>query len=82
MTHESEIRSASDLGRVVRAMRLRAGMTQDEVASMAGISRDYVAKIEGGRSSSILEHQLRILRRMGARISVSFVDANQPTPHA
>lgn len=84
MTDQTEIRSAKDLGRVVRTLRLRAGMTQDDMADMAGISRDYVAKIESGRSSRILEHELRILRRMGARVSVSFdaIDATQPASHS
>lgn len=78
MKNTSEVRSPADLGRVVRTLRLRSGMTQEQLAQVAGISREYIAKIESGRSSSVLEHELRILRRMGAKLTVTFNDAETP----
>ena len=47
-------------------------MTQSELAVQSGLSRDYLAKIEGGRTVSLLEHSLRILRRMGATVTISW----------
>jgi transcriptional regulator with XRE-family HTH domain len=67
-----DVRSGGDLGRAVRGVRGAAGLTQREVAELAGIDPTYLAKIEAGRTVSLLEHELRILRRLGARITVSF----------
>ncbi len=34
--------------------------------------RDYLAQLESGRTVTLLEHQLRILRRCGATVTVSY----------
>lgn len=36
------------LGRVVRAERLRAGLTQESLAGLAGVERAYVGRLERG----------------------------------
>ena len=69
---ESEIRSGADIGRSIRAIRSAQGLTQIEAAELAGIDSTYLSKIEQGRTVSLLEHELRILRRLGARITVSY----------
>lgn len=66
------ITSAADLGRAVADIRRARGRTQAEVAAEGGISREWLAKLEGGRSSRTLDHLLRILRRMGATVTVSW----------
>jgi len=68
------IRSAEDLGAVVADMRRVRRLTQAELARTAGLSREYLAQIETGRSSSVTEHTLRLLRRLGATITISFDD--------
>lgn len=74
MTRTWTIRSAQDLGRAVAELRRAQGKTQVEVAAEGGISRDWLAKLETGRSSTILDHLLRLLRRMGATITVTWED--------
>lgn len=69
-----EIRSGTDVGRAVAELRRRRGMNQEHAADLAGISKAYISKIETGRTSSLLEHELRTLRRLGARIVVEFDD--------
>ncbi|MCU1370134.1 MAG: putative transcriptional regulator [Ilumatobacteraceae bacterium] len=69
---ESEIRSGADIGRSIRAIRSARGLTQIEASELAGIDSTYLSKIEQGRTVSLLEHQLRILRRLGARITISY----------
>lgn len=69
-----EIRSGKDIGSAISDMRQRRGRSQADVAEDAGLTREYLAQIERGRTSSLLEHELRVLRRMGARVTVTFDD--------
>ena len=68
----SEIRSGQDVGRAIRAIRSTRGLTQAQAADLVGLEPSYLSKIERGRTVSLLEHQLRILRRLGARVTVTF----------
>lgn len=70
----SEIRSGPDIGRAIRTIRTSLGLTRLEAAELTGIDPSYLAKIEQGRSVSLLENELRILRRLGARITITFDD--------
>jgi transcriptional regulator with XRE-family HTH domain len=68
------IKTGTDLGRAVAELRGKHGITQAELAELAGLTTAYVSKIESGRTSSLLEHELRILRRLGATITVEMPD--------
>ncbi|MEI7887887.1 MAG: helix-turn-helix transcriptional regulator [Actinomycetes bacterium] len=70
------IRTGGDLGASVAEIRQLSGHTQAQLADEAAISRDYLAKLESGRSTKVLEHLLRLLRRMGATITVSFEESD------
>lgn len=74
---QSEIGSGADVGRAIRAVRSARGLSQGDAAELAGIDPTYLSKIENGRSVSLLEHQLRILRRLGARVTISW-DGEEP----
>lgn len=56
------VRSAADLGAAIAAARRAAGLTQQELASRAGVSRPYLAQVERGRTSRLLELLLDLLR--------------------
>ena len=73
-----QVRSGADLGRSIADLRGRQGLTQSELAVQTGLSRDYLAKIEGGRTVSLLEHSLRILRRMGATVTITWESPDGP----
>lgn len=66
------VRSSADIGRAIAGIRASSGLTQQDVAETIGLSRDYVSHIEGGRSVRLLEHMLRILRRLGATVTITF----------
>lgn len=66
------IRTTRDLGRTVADIRAAQRLTQADLAAEAGLTRDYVAKLETGRTSPLLDHLLRLLRRLGATITVTF----------
>ena len=57
-TYESE--SALAFGQAVRAARVAQGVAQDEFASLAGISRSHMGKIERGEHVPTLPLILRI----------------------
>ena len=69
-----DVRTVEDLGSVIADRRRMAGQNQATLAAQVGLSRDYLSKLERGRSSLVTKHVFRILRRMGATITVSFDD--------
>ncbi|CAN5520047.1 MAG: helix-turn-helix transcriptional regulator [Iamia sp.] len=71
------IRSTDDLGHAVADIRSATGKTQADLAADTGLTRAYVAKIETGRTSPLLDHLLRALRRLGATVTVTF---DEPDP--
>lgn len=72
LEHKWSVRSGADVGRAIASIRAGSGLTQQEAADTVGISRDYLAHIEAGRSVRLLEHMLRILRRLGATVTITF----------
>lgn len=58
------------LGKVIRQARLKAGMTQEELAFRARISRNYVSLLELDEKSPTLETLEPICKALGVRMSV------------
>ncbi|MCC5951428.1 MAG: helix-turn-helix transcriptional regulator [Acidimicrobiia bacterium] len=73
------VRSSEDLGRAVAELRHSRGITQAELADQAGIGRTWLAKLEQGRRNNTVDHLLRLLRRMGATVTITWDDADAPT---
>jgi transcriptional regulator with XRE-family HTH domain len=57
------------LGEELRKSRLKAGLTQEELAFRAGISRNYVSLLELGEKSPTVQILLRICTALGVRAS-------------
>ncbi len=68
------IRTGSDLGLAIAEARRARGLTQAELAERSGMSAAYISKIESGRSSSLLDHAVRLLRRLGVDLVVEVPD--------
>lgn len=64
------VRSPEDLGRSIGELRRAQGLTQDQMAARAGISREWLAQLERGRPSRSLSVMLRLIRRLGADLVV------------
>ncbi len=60
----------SSLGRSVRAMRVREGLTQERLAGMVhdGSGKGYVSRIERGRENVSVGVLVRIARALGCRV--------------
>jgi transcriptional regulator with XRE-family HTH domain len=72
------VRSGEDVGHAVAEIRRRRSLTQEELAAQGGLSRTWLAKLEAGRSATVLDHLLRLLRRLGATVVVTFEDGDGP----
>jgi transcriptional regulator with XRE-family HTH domain len=72
--HTWVVRTGADLGAAVAEIRHQRHLTQTQLASQGGLSRSWLAKLEGGRSSTVLDHLMRLLRRLGATVTITFED--------
>lgn len=68
------VRRGGDLGRAVAGVRAARGLTQAEVAEVAGVERTYLARLEAGATVVLLDRALRVLRRLGATVTVQLDD--------
>jgi transcriptional regulator with XRE-family HTH domain len=59
------------LGGRIKAAREQGGLTQNELAARAGVSRIYIAKLEGGDRQS---PSLPVLDRIAKVLGVTLVD--------
>jgi transcriptional regulator with XRE-family HTH domain len=78
MGHTFIVRTGHDLGKAVREARLSAGLTQEQLAVDADLDRTYLARMESGLSVLLLDRAIRLLRLLGAEISIEMPDR----PHA
>lgn len=68
------IRTGTDVGRSIGELRRKSKLSQNELSELVGLDAKYISKIESGRTVTLLEHELRILRRLGATITVEMPD--------
>ncbi len=66
------VTAGQDIGRAIGFLRRRRAITQADLANRSGVARSYLAQIEAGRTSALLEHELRLLRRLGATIQITW----------
>src|ERR1700675_1183051 len=66
--------SAGDL---VREARLRAGLTQRELASRAGTAQPMIARIERGLARPSLERVLKLVRACGFDLEISLAPLDE-----
>ena len=76
-TREWTVRTGADIGRAVGGIRALRGLTQEELAELVGLDRTYLTRLEGGASVQFVERALRVLRRMGADVTVTVVADRQ-----
>ena len=72
------VRSGGDFGRAIAELRHAHGLTQSELAEQGGLSRPWLAKLEAGRSTPVLDHLLRLTRRLGATVTITFDGGHGP----
>jgi transcriptional regulator with XRE-family HTH domain len=68
------IYTPASLGDAIRHYRQEAGLTQAQLADMAGLHRPYLAGLEGGKETEQLTRLFRVLRQLGVRMTVEKAD--------
>lgn len=69
--------SPAELGRAVRAARLARGLTQEDIADRAKVSRKFVNQLEEGKASAHLGKVLTVMMSAGLVGMVVPVEAMQ-----
>ncbi len=64
------IDDAADIGRVLHSARKERGWTQQQLADSAGVSRDWVVRVEQGSGRVEVQLVLRALSALGMAMSV------------
>ncbi len=73
---QAGIASAEDLGRVVRRIRERHGLSQRELADRLGTSQRYLYELEAGKPKRADARYFEILRRLGVRLIAEIPDGD------
>jgi transcriptional regulator with XRE-family HTH domain len=53
-------------GKELRKLRLKAGLTQEEVGASAGVSREYVSMLESGKNVPTIDVFMRLCHAVHA----------------
>jgi len=65
-----QINSVQDVAGLVRGRRLALGLSQANLATKAGLSRDWINSFEGGKPTVEFTHVLRVLDALDLRIDL------------
>ena len=71
-------RSVLDLGLVVRAVRRSSKVRLDDLAAMAGVSKQFVSDVERGKSTVQLGLVLELLAELGIPLTLDIPEGARP----
>jgi transcriptional regulator with XRE-family HTH domain len=74
------IDTAADAGRYVRELRKRRGLTQEQLAAEAGVSRKFVAEFEAGHDRAELGKALLLMHAAGWSLHATAEPEPEPSP--
>lgn len=66
--------TAAAVGPAIRHYREQAGLTQAQLAEMAGMHRSYLSELEQGHETEQLRRILRLLKLLGVRATLQKAD--------
>lgn len=61
----TQVRSAGELGDVIRAERRRQGLTQAELAELCGVGVTFLSQLENGKRTAEVGKVLDVLTMLG-----------------
>lgn len=61
------------LAQTLREERLKAGLTQEQLAEKVGTKKTYISRLENGKSDIQLKTLFRIFESLGKRVSVTIL---------
>lgn len=65
------IRTASDLGALIREKRLKLGLDQTSLAQKTGTSRKWLVDVESGKPGAQIGLILRTLKALGVTLTIA-----------
>ena len=65
-----EVVAPADLGAVLRAARIAAGLTQADAAALCGVSGPFLSGLERGKPTAQLGLALRVCAGLGVRVAL------------
>ena len=65
------------LGARVRLLRVAAGLSQEDLAELAGLHRTYVGGVERGERNISVLNLIQIARALKVRVSELFTDVDR-----
>ena len=74
--HQSTIRTAAELGQVVRRRRRAQGLTQSELGELAVVGPRFVGELERGKPSVQLHKVLAVLAVLGIAVGLEYPEAS------
>ena len=66
--------TAASVGPAIRQYREEAGLTQEQLADMAGLNRSYLSELEQGKETEQMRRILRLLKLLGVRATLQKAD--------
>jgi HTH-type transcriptional regulator / antitoxin HipB len=78
----ADLRTISDIANAVRGRRLEMGLSQDDLATRAGVSRKWIYEFEAGKPGAELRIVLGVLDALGLELSLGPAQASPATPDA
>ncbi len=65
-----QVQTMAELGALLRETREHAGLTQNELARRARVSREWLMKVEAGRTSAEMPRVLDVLAKLDLVLDV------------
>jgi HTH-type transcriptional regulator/antitoxin HipB len=62
--------TAASVGPAIRRYREEAGLTQAQLAELAGLNRTYLSDLEQGKETEQVRRILRVLKLLGVRATL------------
>lgn len=68
------IRDTKALGALIRKLRRERGVTQVQLAGLAGVGERFVSEVERGKSTAEVGLVMKLVERLGFRVYVGTPD--------
>ena len=74
-----KIRTAADLGALIRERRVKLGMDQRDLAEKTGTSRKWIVEVEQGKPRAEIGLVLRTLKTLGVSLDIAVDRTQKPS---
>lgn len=81
-THYGAVRSAEELGRLVRAHRKSRQLTLETISGLGNLSPRFLSEFERGKETAEIGKILKALRTLGLEVIIQPRGAATPSPLA